>query len=84
MVSFLVASVSTSLGRPLLPLVDDFVAVSRPSLVLESHEVVKLARYAMAMKECLVMAAERVLLPTAQYPFKSHSQKFSPMPMVNQ
>ena len=53
-------SLSTSSGRPSLPLVDDSVALSGPSLVLESHEVVKLARYAMAVKEYLIMA-ERVL-----------------------
>ena len=33
----------------------------RPFLVLESCEVFKLARYAMPMKEYLIMAAERVL-----------------------
>ena len=54
------SAVSTSSGRPSLPSVDDFVALSRPSLVLESYEVVKLARCAVAMKECLFMAAERV------------------------
>ena len=32
-------------------IVDVFVAFSRPSLVLESYEVVKLAMSAMAMKE---------------------------------
>ena len=42
------SAVSTSTGRPSLPLVDDLVALSRSYLVLESHEVVKLARYAMA------------------------------------
>ena len=62
--------VSTSSGRPSLPLVGDFVALSRPSLVLESHEVVILARYAMAVKENLIMAAERGLRRAA---FKSHS-----------
>ena len=44
------SAVSTSSGRPTLPLVDDFVALSRPSLVLESYEVVKLARNAMAIR----------------------------------
>ena len=50
--------VSTSSGRQALPLLDDVVALSRPSLVLESYEV-KLAKYAMAMKEHLIMAAEK-------------------------
>ena len=70
-------SVSTSSGRPLLPSVDDCVALSRPSLILESYEVVMLASYAVAMKEYLIMAAERVLPRAAQYhsSFKSH-QKF--------
>ena len=35
----------------LLPLANDMVALSRPSLVLESHEVVKLVRYAVAMPD---------------------------------
>ena len=39
----------------------DLVALSRLSLVFELHEVVKLARYAVAMKEHVIMAAERVL-----------------------
>ena len=36
-------SVVTSFGRPSLPLVDDLVALSRLSQVLESSEVVKVS-----------------------------------------
>ena len=37
------------------------VALSWLLLVLEFHELVKLARYAMAMKDFWIMAAERVV-----------------------
>ena len=52
--------------------------LSRAAVLLESHEVVKLARYAVALKEFLTMAAERVLrraghslLPFPDLPRKS-------------
>ena len=47
------------LRTTMFPLVDALVALSRLSLVLELREVVKLARYAMALKEYLIKAAER-------------------------
>ena len=60
---------AASSGPPSLPLVDDLVVLSRLSLVLESHEVFKLARHTMAMNdEYLIMAAVRVLRRAAQYP----------------
>ena len=48
---FFVAVDSCPWRMTLLPLANDMVALSRPSLVLESHEVVKLVRYALAMPD---------------------------------
>ena len=49
-----------------MPSVDDVVALLR-KLVLAFHDVVKLAKHAMAMQEYWIMAAERVLRRAAHY-----------------
>ena len=55
------SAVAAPSGRQSLLLVDDLVALSRLSLVFDRHEVVNQARYVVAMKKHVMMAAERVL-----------------------